>query len=280
MREVPIFLAAISPDSTKVALTFHIRMGDNQWDHLVYVVEVGRKDEGAYTERFRNTVGIYADKERVQAIVGENDCLFGFSPDSRQLAVSSQKTARHNKRDAIHIRMLDVIPMHVDQRHKWLSFACDESFNETPYRVRFLGYFPITTYPRLVFGVWENRWVAGVSEKSRRTLLLYDMHSHSRLASFELSCLDAFGSGMKGTIFSDGLSVAARCTRPASTILRKLKRGEDKTSDSRVIFAVLNTNQVICTLKRVFDDYWLSSSGQYAILRKKKELRLFRLSEY
>ena len=212
--------------------------------------------------------------------VGEYDCLFGFSPDSRQLAVSSQKTVRYNERDAICIRVLDIIPMAIDQRKfKWVTIYCDKNFNKYPHRQILSDHFPSPIYPRVVFGVWDNRWVAGVWGKSKRTLILHDLYSQSHLSLLELSCLDAFGYGMKDTIFSDDLILAASRTSPANTILRKLKRGENKTSDSLVIFANVKTNQVICTLEGVFNHYWLSRSGQYAVLRKKKELRLLQLSE-
>ena len=69
MVPVPIRLAAISPDSTKVAIEFYICMGDTVWDHLVYVVGL-RHNEGAYAERIHATVGEYAYGERIQAIRG------------------------------------------------------------------------------------------------------------------------------------------------------------------------------------------------------------------
>lgn len=276
MMPVPIRLAAISPDSKKVAIEFYIRMSDTSWDHWVYVVWL-RHNERVYTKHVQATVGAYASGECIQATVGEDDCLFGFSPDSRQLAVSSQKTVRYNKQDAIRILVLD---MWFDQRNsKWVTIYCDKNFNKTPGRQILSLPFSSPIYPRVVFGVWDNRWVAGVWRKSKRTLTLHDLYSQSHLVSLELSCLNAFGHDMKNTIFSDNLILTASCTSPANTIVRKLKRAENKTSDSLVIFANVKTNQVICTLEGVFNHYWLSRSGQYAVLRKKKELRLFQLSE-
>ncbi len=269
---IPIEIAAISPDSTKVALDTYRRTNpySDVFEHLVYIVRVtGSEATGA---------------ELIQVTVGEYDCVFGFSPDGLQLAVSSQKTVRDNNRNAIRIRVLDVVQTGTNQLPlKWVTLYCDQKVNKGPRR-QFLPVlqelFSGATCPRLTFAVWDSRWVAGLWEKSKRALVLHDLHSQSHLVSFDLSCLDAFSSGFQNAIFSDNLGLAASRRSPARAILGKFKRREEKTSDNLVVFANVKTNEVICTLEGVFfDQYWLSNSGQYVVVREKREIRVFRLWE-
>ena len=207
------------------------------------------------------------------------DSVFGFSPDGRQLAVSSQRTFRHNKRTAIHIRLLDIDRPHIRPlSFKWCTLYCDEKFNEAR---RDLGLLKKpATYPRLAFASWDGCWVAGLWEKSKQALVLHDLHTHSRLASLDVSSLDASRPGLKKVIFSGNLEFAASYKHPASAILGRFKRGKQKTSDNLVTVASVKTNQTICTLEGVdFEHYWFSHLGQYVMVRKKKELKIFRLQE-
>lgn len=270
MMPVPIEVAAISPDSTKVVLDVYRRMNpySDAWQHLIYIVGLTESEA--------------ADAGPIKATVGDVDCVFGFSPDGRQLAISSQRTVRHDKRTAIRIQVLDIVQTGTNQLPlKWFTVYCDESFNEGPrghYLTILQELFSAGACPRLAFAVWDGRWVAGLWEKSKRALVLHDLHSQNHLASFDLSCLDAFGSGMKNYIFSGNLEFAASCRSPASAIFGKLKRREKKIPDNLIAFANVKTNQVICTLKGVLQDhYWLSESGQYVVVRKKCELRVFDL---
>lgn len=271
MMPVPIELAAISPDSTKIVLASFRRMSSTSdyWEQVVRVVGLTESEA--------------AGAGPIEATVGEYDCVFAFSPDGRQLAISGQRTVRYDKRTAVRIRLLDIVRTGTNQLPvKWFTIDCDEKFNEGPrgfYVTTLQELFSVVTYPRLTFAVWDGRWVAALWERSKRTLVLHDLHTQKHSTSFHLSLVDALGSDPGNPIFSGNLESAAYCSSPASAILRTMKRGKKMTSDSVIVLADVRTNEAKSTLKGIlFDHYWLSKSGQYVVTRKKKELKLYRTS--
>ena len=269
MMPIPIEIAAISPDSRKVALGIFRRISSTSdaYEHVVCVVGL--------TEIEAAGIG------PIGATVGEYDCVFAFSPDGRQLAVSSQRTVRHNKRTTVRIRLLDIVLTGTNQLPmKWMTIDCDEKFNEGPrgvYVTILQDLLSAVKYPRLAFAVWNGRWVAGLWEKSTRTLVVNDLHTQKHLASFNLSCFDGLGSDLNNTIFSGNLEFAACRRNSTSAILKLIQTGKERISDNSIDLVDVRTNQVKSTLKGVlFDQYWLSNSGHYVVLRKKDELKLFR----
>lgn len=265
-----IKVAAISPDSTKVAFAACKRrhLLSDLFDQIVYIVKMA-ENEGAL-------VG------PLMALVGRCDSIFEFSPDGRQLAVSSQRTVRHNGRTAIRIRLLDVVQTPTGQLpFSWCTIYCNETFNENAISIGLdLSAHPVAAYPRLAFAIWDGRWVAGLWEKSKQALVLHDLHNQSQMASLNLSTLDASGSDSKKVKFSGNLEFAASYKRPTSAILERFRWGKKKTSHNLVLFVSVKTNQAVCSLEGVnFDHCWFSDLGQYIMVRKKKELRVFRLSE-
>ena len=264
-------LVAISPDSTKVALSGYdaTRRSDIR-AHLIYVVLL--------------TGGKAAVEGPMETCVGEFDCVYGFSPDGRQLAISAQKTIRRNYQNALPIQILEIVQTRNNQLPlKWFTLYCDEKFDEGPpgsYSFLLQETFPVAKYPRLAFALWDGRWVAALWERSKRALVLHDLRSRDLLASFDLSCIDGFGFSMKNTIFSGNLEIAASYNSPGNKIVEKFKKGKAKTADNLIAFTNVKTNQAICTLKDVLLDHsWLSESGQYVLLRKKKEVRVFQIRE-
>lgn len=277
-----VMLAAISPDSTKVAL--HSYMAENSAYHLIHIIGLteNKADDGEMFEPILQATKTIEDFTNI----------FEFSPDGCHLAISEPKTVPYKKYNAVLVQLLDINHTGTEQllSTRWFILCCAEKLLITdPHRKpvdargvvirRSSEFFWGSIYPRLVFGVWEGRWVAGVWGKSKQALALHDLHSQSHLASIDLSCLDAFNSGITNAIFSGNLEFAASHGSPGIAVLRKFKRGE-KTSANVITLANTKTNQVICVLECIFfDQYWLSNSGQYAILRKKEELTVFRLLE-
>lgn len=278
-----VMLAAISPDSTKVAL--HSYKAESSDYHLIHIIGL-TENKAADGEMFEPTLHATQSIEDFANI-------FEFSPDGCHLAISEPKTFRYKKDNAVLIQLLDINHTGTEQllSTRWFTLCCAEKLLITdPHRKpvdaragivirRSSEFFWGSMHPRLVFGVWEGRWVAGVWGQSKPALALHDLHSQSHLASIDLSCLDAFNSGITNAIFSGNLGFAASHKGPGSAILRKFKWGE-KTSANLITLANTKGNQVICVLECIFfDHYWLSNSGQYALLRKKEELRVFRLLE-
>ncbi len=213
--------------------------------------------------------------------VGDYDCVAGFSPDNRQLAVSSQRSVRHHGQNAIHIRLLNVFGSVTDQQlPKWATIYCHEKWDKGPRRFWMELFDVMIRYPRLAFAVWESRWVAALWEKSKRTLTLHDLHSQSHLLSFDPFRHDILGSGIAKTVFSADIKVTASLRIPARVVLAKFGLGKVKSTDNELAVMNTETGQIICTLKGAhFDEYWLSTSGQYIVTRKKGELRVFQVLE-
>lgn len=241
---------------------------ENKWDQVVYIVGLTENEA--------------AGAAPMWATVAETNCLFGFSPDGRQLAVSSQRTVRHKRRTAVRILVLDVVHTGTDQLpRQWITLYCDEKFNEGPrnFWVESLqDLFSVTKQPRLMFAVWDGRWVVGLWNKWKQDLLIADLYSRTRLplAPFDLSCLDAFNAGMKNTIFSGNLEMVASYRGPTSAVSNKLRRGNKNASANSVVCATKKTNRPICTLKDiVFDQCWLSVSGKYIAVQSRNELKMF-----
>ena len=269
MVAAPIECVAISADSKKAALNVFTRantISDARDNNLVYIVRLTENEA--------------ANMPPIPTTVTYHDCLFGFSPDGRQLAVTSHRTVEDNKRPAIHIRMLDVGQTRTNRLPRdWLKLYCDEKFNEGPRNVLrsdLQKLFLLTKQPRLMFAVWNGRWIVGLWKKTKQALVLHDLHSKDLLASIHLSCLDAFNPAMKKTMFSGNIEMVAGWRGPSNTISNKLKGGKKKTSEASVVCANIKTNQPIYTLKDVaVDQCWLSRSGQYIAVRSKKELKVF-----
>ncbi|KAL8673355.1 MAG: hypothetical protein Q9168_002234 [Polycauliona sp. 1 TL-2023] len=267
---IPVSIAAISPDSRRVALHCCTRkstprFGQPAYAHVVYVIEMVERD----------AAGVVL----FQAIVGDYDCVFGFSPDSRQLAVSDQKTVRHEKRTAVHVRLLEVFHSGT-KPPQWFTMYCDEKFDKGGEDQA--NHLPLaTTYPRLMFTLWDGRWVAGLWEKSKRSLVLHDLYSRNHLASIDLSCFDALGSGMKNTIFSGNLQFAAsRRGSSARGLLGKFQKESEGIRGSLVVCANVKTNRAIHKITDMsIEHYSLSDSGKYLVVRQKKELVVVRLWE-
>ena len=280
-------VAAVSADSSYVAVGATRRrptMTDS-FEELVFVVQL------------TNSSWTYGPL--TQTIIGEYDCLAGFSPDSRQLAISGQRSVRHDGRNAVRIRLVNVFgdgTATAGQKRpppEWATVYCDEKIDKGP-RNLYVSIVDVRyRYPRLTFATWESRWVAALWEKSKRRLILHDLHSRSNLASFNLFIDEIFGcSSIEKVIFSADLKVAGAASlgrknpssKAASSFLSKKKK---TSTDGEVVFTDVKTGKVTCTLKggggaaaaaaADFDEYWLSHSGRCVVTRKKRELRLYSL---
>lgn len=241
--------------------------GGNSFEWRVYIVELAdNKGTG---------------KKPIGAILARDDCLYGFSPDGRQLVISSQRIHPHNKRTVITIRLLDTVRLRTGLlRCNQFTIDCDESNIEGPNH-HWAALIPLATCSRLAFAVWDGRWVAGLWEESKQSLALYDLDIRSHLTSLDLSTLDASGSGSKKVIFSGNLKFATSYERPTKASLARSERGKEKESDNQGVCVKVKTNQAICTLEDInLNDYWLSNFGQYLVVRQKNVLGIFRLSEF
>ncbi|KAL9618579.1 MAG: hypothetical protein Q9160_006690 [Pyrenula sp. 1 TL-2023] len=279
-QPIPIQIAAISPDSSRMALAvFTVKNSKaDLWSQVIYIVELPGN--------------VLSSIQPIQAEVGEFDCVFGFSPDGRRLAASEQKTVRHDKRNTVRVRVLDAIRTPTDLMSlKWITLYCEEKFDKRPwggYRGWMEGghmgmiknWFSPLTYPRLFNGVWEGRWVAGIWRKSTKTLLLHDLHLERPLASLDLSCLDAVGPGVRRVAFSETVGIAAGCTGPVNTLLPRLLSSGKTTSQNSLAVADARTNRIVCTLEGIYlDGYWLSNQGKYVVVWTQEEHRVFQISE-
>ena len=269
MRPMITGVAAISSDSRYVAFGGTRRRStlSDSYEELIFVVFLTRSGE--------------VDGPPNCITVEDDDCVAGFSPDNRWLAVGSQKLVRHHRQNAIRIQLLNVFGSGTDQqRLKWATIYRNENLDKGPRRPWMELFNAMTKHPRLAFAAWESRWVVAVWEESKRTLTLHDLHSQSHSLSFDLFGHDTFGAGIEKTVFSADLKVTASLRTPARAVLVKFGLGKESSTDNELAIIKMETSQKICTLKGAyFDNYWLSNSGQYIVTRKKGELRVFRLLE-
>ena len=262
-----IMLGTISLDSKIAALHCYSQKYANSdnFEHLLFVVSLTGEDA--------------FDAASSAITIGLDDKTFGFSPDGRQLAISNQLTTRYNKQNAFEVGVLDVVPTGANKPPlTWVAFDCDErrrSRLKAPVQRALYG----PTYQRVLFGVWEGRWIAGVWERSKRALLLHDLYTEKHLATIDLSCLSAYHRDMTITTFAGNMNIVGSQMNPASVVWRTLQWWQKMTSGSMITFASMRTNRVTCILQCCSSDCWLSDSGQYALVRDKKEVRVFRLPE-
>ena len=263
-----ISLAAISPNSKKVAIKGSIASRSSGWEYIIYVVDL--TDSGAATGKPRRII-IYQD-----------DCVFAFSPDGRQLATTDKRIRRRDQQqNEVLIRFIDI--SQDEYSSKWFTLCWNKEPNgrERPgCLTRLRDQFSTGRSCRLIFSVWRNRWVAIVWDPFTCTFVRYDLSSPKIGTALGLSSLETLIAPTKNLIFSGNLKLAASYGSPTGAIfLRKFMRsGDKKISDSLVAVADVETNKVICVLQcSALDHCWLSDSGEYAVMRKKKELRVFQV---
>ena len=142
MMPIVTGLAAISADSRFVAFGVTRRRStlSDAFEELIFIVSLKRNGE--------------VDGPPRHTTVGDYDCVAGFSPDNRQLAVSSQRSVRHHGQNAIHIRLLNVFGSVTDQQlPKWATIYCNEKRDKGPRRFWTESFDVTIRYPRLAFAV-------------------------------------------------------------------------------------------------------------------------------
>lgn len=264
MKPILTGVAAVSTDSKHVAFGVTRRRPtlSDSFEELIFIVSLTAegKVRGPPT----------------QASVGNFDCVAGFSPDNRQLAVGSQRSTLHKGKNYIRIRLVNHYTNDTDQNIiQWATTSCDEKFDKGR-RAWMEPWDVVVRYPRRAFTSWDDRWVAALWEKSKRTLILHDLHSRTQQASIDLFPSESFDLEIEKTIFSANLKFAATLQNPARAILGKFGLGKVKSIDNEVVCVDVKNGKVVCSLAAgKFDEYWLSNSGQYIAMRKKRELRIF-----
>lgn len=186
MAPIPIKFEAISPDATKVAFSTYQHVRSDNPPRLLYIV---------YDDGFGWN----------EVTIGTLDCVFGFSPDGLQLAISNQKSVRRNEEEGIDIQILKNIGGRGTRIQKRVvTIHCDEKLDGAP-KHGFLSDIQEIFSPlkplgsSLWFTTWKYHWVAALWKESGRILALYDLHSESSLVSFDLSCFNVLGSQIRDT---------------------------------------------------------------------------------
>ena len=247
--EGPISLAAICPSSKKVALESWIASRSSGSDHILRVVDLA---PNAAASGKPSRISIYRD-----------DCVFAFAPDGQHLATSDQKIKRDDGRNAVYVQLIDLSQ---DRNTSEVVLYCDK-------HVR----FSIRTSRQLTFSVWRGRWVAAVWDPSTQDLTLHDLFTRSALKSFDFSSTDNVASSATMSIFSGNLAFVASHRATGGFSLRALVGSKHKESTRNSITIVeVETKRTISVLDcTALDEYWLSASGGYLILRRKKELKVY-----
>ena len=253
---------AISPNSKKVAIEAWTRRRSSVWQHRIYIVSL--TDSGA-------TVGTPGWID----IPGVVDCVFAFSPDSRQLATTDQVIERRNKQqNDVLIRLIDI------SKDDFPSTWSRPYWPEVGLLARLRRQYSIYRSCHLTFGIWGGRWIATIWDPFARTLNRHDLSSPLTATAPSLSSIETLATPTVNLAFSNNLNFAASLEGHASNaFLRTVTRNGDKqASDGLITVVDVKTDKVVCLLRcDSLDAHRLSYSGEYIIARKKKKLRVFRV---
>ena len=258
----PISLVTISLDSRKVALAPWIGTRSSGLRRYIRVIGVADNEEASSQELGR--LSIHQDEK-----------VFEFSPDGRLLAATNQRIERRNGRSVVDVRLINVSQTRFTST--WARLLCEKHPQPAfvPVREdRFLSIRPC----RLKFRIWRGRWVAAVWDPSHCIFRLHDLFSLMILESLDFSSPELSKLSVQAPIFSGDLKFALSYrVATGGAFLRGLinSRNKKTLNDSVIIFET-GTRRVVCVLQcAALDDCWLSESGNYLIVRKNEELRVF-----